>query len=108
MTAKIADLGMARMLLNNIIYCLTKTPDNLAFVAPEVMTTNARYDTSADVFSFGIIIIHILSGKWPEPQCPQTVVSPDGYKMIPVSEADRREVFLQDIGADHPAMELLL
>ena len=74
---------------------------------PEVMIANPKYDTSIDEFSFGILTIHVLCGEWPHPQCSQIRLEAGG-KMIPVTEAERRQVFLQAIGNDHPLMDLIL
>jgi hypothetical protein len=49
----------------------------------------------------------MFSGRWPEPQIGQIRTELDG-RMIPVSEAERREVFLRSIGNDHPLMDLIL
>jgi predicted RNase H-like nuclease (RuvC/YqgF family) len=49
----------------------------------------------------------MFSGQWPEPQVGQIRTEPDG-RMTPVSEAERREVFLRAIGNDHPLMDLIL
>ena len=110
MTAKIADLGVARILnltplqIGNIKF--TQTPGSPAYMPPEVMIANPEYDTSLDVFSYGVLMIHVFSGRWPEPQVGQTIIESD--KLIPVTEAERREVFLQAIGNDHPLMDLIL
>ncbi len=108
MEAKISDFGVARMLnLTPLqISHMTETPGTPAYMPPEVMVANPVYDTTVDEFSFGILMIHIFSGKWPEPQCSPIRI--EGGKMIPVSEAGRREVFLQVIGYSHPLMELIL
>ena len=47
-----------------------------------------------------------FSGLWPEPQVGPSRI--EGGKLIPVTEAERREVFLQAIGSDHPLMNLIL
>ena len=52
------------------------------------------------------MIIHVFSGKWPEPQGVQ--IRMEQGRMIPVSEAERREVFLQAVGNEHPLMGLIL
>ena len=109
MTAKISDLGVARIL--NLIPLqvsrMTQTPGTPAYMPPEVMVANPKYDTSVDEFSYGIMMIHMFSGRWPEPQVGPNRTEPDGT-MIPVSEAERREVFLRAIGNDHPLMHLIL
>ena len=73
---------------------------------PEVMKANPKYNASVDEFSYGILMIHMFSGRWPEPQEGQTRF--EGGQLIPVTEAERREMFLQAIGNDHPLMDLIL
>ena len=109
MTAKISDLGVARILnLTPLqVSCMTQTPGTPAYMPPEVMIANPKYDTSVDEFSYGIMMIHMFSGRWPEPQVGPNRTEPDG-RLIPVSEAERREVFLRSIGNDHPLMDLIL
>ena len=108
MKAKISDLGMARIVhLNPLqVSYMTETPGTPIYMPPEVMIANPSYDTSIDEFSYGILIIHVLTGKWPEPQCSQ--IRMEGGKMIPVSEAERRRIFLQEVGSEHPLMDLIL
>ena len=109
MTAKISDLGVARILNLTPLQVshMTQTPGTPAYMPPEVMVANPKYDTSVDTFSYGVMMIHIFSGRWPEPQVGPNRTEPDG-RLIPVSEAERREVFLQAIGNDHPLMDLIL
>ena len=108
MTAKISDLGVAKILNLTPLQVsrMTQTPGTPAYMPPEVMVANPKYDTSVDEFSYGILMIHMLSGRWPEPQVGPNRT--DGDQLIPVTEAERREVFLQDIGNDHPLMGLIL
>ena len=70
---------------------------------PEVMVANPRYDASVDEFSCGILMIHMFSHQWPEPQIGQVCTEPNGG-MIPVSEVERREEFLLAVGNDHPLL----
>ena len=107
MTAKISDLGVARILNLTPLQVsrMTQTPGTPAYMPPEVMVANPEYDTSIDEFSYGILMIHMFSGRWPEPQ-----VGPNRTeqgRLIPVTEAERREVFLRAIGNDHPLMDLI-
>ena len=109
MTAKISDLGVARILNLTALQVsrLTGTPGTPAYMLPEVMVANPRYDTCVDEFSYGILMIHMFSGSWPEPQVGPNRTEADGT-MTPVSEAERREIFLRAIGSDHPLMDLIL
>ena len=107
MTAKVSDLGVARILNLTPLQVsrMTQTPGTPAYMPPEVMIANPKYNTSIDIFSYGILMIHMFSGRWPEPQIGQTQLK-DG-QLVPVTEAERRDVFLQAIGYDHPLMDLI-
>ena len=109
MTAKISDLGVARILnlTPQQVSRMTQTPGTIAYMPPEVMVANPKYNTSVDEFSFGIMMIHMFSGQWPEPQVGPSRTEPDDT-IIVVTEAERREIFLQTIGNDHPLMDLIL
>ena len=107
MTAKISDLGVARILnLTPLqISRMTQTPGTPAYMPPEVMVANPKYDTRVDEFSYGILMIHIFSGKWPEPQVGPSRI--EHGRLIPVTEAERRAIFFQVIENDHPLMDLI-
>ena len=107
-TAKISDLGVARILNLTPLQVshMTQTPGTPAYMPPEVMVASPKYDTSVDEFSYGILMIHMFSGRWPEPQVGPVHAEPGG-RIIPVSEAERREVFLRAIGDGHPLMDLI-
>ena len=108
MTAKISDLGVARILNLTPLQVsrMTQTPGTPAYMPPEVMVANPKYDASVDEFSYGILMLHMLSGRWPEPQVGPSQI--EAGKLIPITEARRREVFLRIIGYGHPLMDLLL
>ena len=108
MSAKISDLGVAKIV--NLpplqVSRMTQTPGTPAYMPPEVMIANPMYDASIDEFSYGILMIHVLTGKWPEPHVEPVRI--EAEKLIPVSEAERRRNYLKVIGDDHPLMQLVL
>ena len=108
MTAKISDLGVARILNLTAaqVSQMTRVPGTIAFMPPEVMIANPTYHTSVDEFSYGILMIHILSGMWPEPLVGPTRTV-DG-ELVPVTEAERRDLFLGAVGNDHPLYDLII
>ena len=69
--AKIADLGQAK---TDPVYATTHqkpmlsiAPGNVHHMPPEACVEDPVYDTSLDVFSFGVVILHTLTHEWPEP-----------------------------------------
>ena len=107
MTAKISDLGVARILNLTPLQVsrMTQTPGTPAYMPPEVMVASPKYDTSIDEFSYGIMMIHMFSGQWPEPQVGPNRI--EGGRLIPVTEAERREKFFEAIEDGHPLMNLI-
>ena len=111
MTAKISDLGVARILnlTPQQMSRMTSTPGTPAYMPPEAMRANPRYDASIDQFSYGVLMIHVLSGRWPLPLRDPTYINPQNRaQLLGVSEAERRDEYLQDIGNAHPLMDLIL
>ena len=108
MTAKISDLGVARF-LNLTPVQMTETLGTQAYMPPEVMIANPQYNTSLDVFSYGVMMVHVFTAEWPAPKVGPNRVDPSNpHQLIPVSEAERREEFLRKIGQDHPLMDLIM
>ena len=108
LTAKISDLGISKILNLSPLQKSRRTQNygTSAYMPPEVNVANPVYAISIDEFSYGIIMIHLLSTKCPEPELPPSICTEDG-ELIPFTEAKRREKFLNMIGANHPLMELI-
>ena len=108
MTAKIADLGVARIVNMSPLQvsALTQTPGTLTYMPPEAMVDDPHYNTGIDVFSYGVLMIQIFCGKSPSPHVAPTRKSESGM-LIAVSEAERRIKYLQIVGHDHPLMTLI-
>ena len=103
MTAKISGLYTA--IPDNGLE-MTQTPGNICFMPPEALVPNPQYDKSIDLFSFGVVMIHLFSGEFPMPG-RVVCAKPDGI-MIAASEAERFEEYLSAIGHDHVLMDLIL
>ena len=114
MKAKISDLGVAKIIdlnpqqltnqqsprLNSV------APGTLTFMPPEALLANPTYNKSIDIFSLGVMMIHIFSGQWPSPG-EATIPDPSNpAKVLGRSEAQRRDTYLKTMGYDHPLMEL--
>lgn len=71
LTAKIADLGVARTLPprtggpNAGGPLQTLAPGNVSYMPPEARRESPSYDTKLDVFSFGHLIVHVVLQRWP-------------------------------------------
>ena len=64
--AKISDVGLAQMVRGR-----KSTSKSMIFMAPELMESKSKSmndaDPSADVFSYGVVMLHTVSQQWPEP-----------------------------------------
>ena len=69
LSAKIADLGSARVLDRPGGWAsetkLSLQPGTTDFMPPEALEDPPKYTVSVDVFSFGCVIIHLCTHKWP-------------------------------------------
>ena len=111
MNAKLSDLGVAKILnltpARMTQMTQTKAPGTPCYMPPEALTAKPKYTTKIDVYSYGVLIIHTLCGRWP---FPEDVFRPDPQNldtMIPISEVERRAEYLQEIGNDHPLMAMI-
>ena len=101
MVAKIADLGVARILdlTPKRAMQLTQAPGTAAYMPPEALAQNPSYNTKIDSFSFGVLVLHLVSQMWPIPTEPVKVSG--GGKLTPVSEVERRRQPMELMGTDH-------
>ncbi len=64
--AKISDLGVARMISGSETD-LTRCPGAYNFMPPEAFHQHPVYTEKLDIYSFGLLMIYILTGKLPQP-----------------------------------------
>ena len=88
--AKIADLGTAKLVPQGSMNTQTLAPGTPLFMPPEALSVKPHYGKPVDVFSLACIILHVMSHQWPLP----TDLLPHG-SMMALTEAQRREIFLQ-------------
>lgn len=109
--AKITDIGITSLVHSNSTQTseLPHSPGMYFYTPPEMLAPGSDCDSKVDVFSYGVMMVHVFSGCWPLPKEPAKSEPCDpSHPHIPVSEADRREEYLNDMGRDHPLMELIL
>ena len=115
MTAKISDLGVAKILQLSPkeMSRMTQTPGTQSYMPPEALSANPCYDVEVDVFSFGVMMVHVLSGEWPIPSEATQADPHNSARVIGVSEVERRAQYLNIIGRPseeqegHPLMPLI-
>ena len=111
MGGKISDLGVAKILnltpAQMTQRMSTQAPGTPCYMPPEALMARPTYTSKIDSYSYGVMVIHVLCGRWP---FPADAFRPDPRNpdvLVPVSELDRRAEYLRDIGQDHPLIGLI-
>ena len=104
-TAKISDLGVSRLADTFRTHePLTTVPGNAIVMPPEAITDKPVYNHKLDVFTYGCLIIHILTREFPVPT--------DAYErqlfflQRKVPESDRRLKYIQKIPKENEILPL--
>ena len=97
--AKITDFGMSKLATGNPhMTALTLCPGNLLYMSPEALDEAKSYTAKLDIFSFGVIVIQILTRQFPNPTDRfRTIHDPrydDEVRRV-VPETERRQAHLQ-------------
>ena len=109
MVAKIADLGVARLVPSLRAATMTKAPGASIYMPPEALEDESRYDITIDIFSMGVLAIFIFSQTFPKPLSATFI---DAKRMIVGrTELERRGNFMQQIQRqfreDHPFIQMI-
>ena len=111
MVAKIADMGVARTAREGA----AKNAFTLVYMPPEVF--ESAYDTSMDVFSFGIVTIFTVGETFPSNPLTPNYCYDDG-RLSARTELERRSEYMQQVDeqqlracgqlrGDHPLIRLI-
>ena len=94
--AIIADFGQAKRYDKTKIF--TTVPGEFSHMPPEALNENAQYTVKLDIFSFGCVVIQVITNKMPVP-CYETHSRkklPNGMS-IKIPEFERREKHINKI-----------
>ena len=101
--AKVTDFGMSRLeKVNSRMTPVTTCPGTVVYMPPEALKESPQYTDKIDIFSFGVLLIQILTRQFPDPSTRFTyfqVPDPSNQKkMIEVQslvkEIDRRQTHI--------------
>lgn len=113
--AKVSDFGMARLgdlnpLTSQSIR--TKLAGTSAYLPPECHLENPEYTDKVDCFSFGVVMVQILTRLTPEPGKMYEKVEDSKYRsgviLTIIMEVDRRQNHISKISSQHPLRDLAL
>ena len=111
--AKITDFGMSKLATGNPrMTALTLCPGNLLYMSPEALDKAKSYTAKLDIFSFGVIVIQILTKQFPNPTDRFRIVHVpqlnDEEVCVLIPETERRQAHLQLIPDTHSLKPLAL
>ena len=99
MQAKISDLGQAKLLEQAPTRKKTTGPGNICYMPPEALVTESKYSTKIDVFSFGVLVIHVATHEWP---FRKTYRDPKTGRVMPPTEVEQRKIHLDKMERESP------
>jgi serine/threonine protein kinase len=110
--AKITDFGMSKLAtVNPRMTSLTLCPGNVLYMSPEALDEPPTYTDKLDIFSFGVLLIQIVTREFPSPGSRFQVLEvphfPDGVRAV-VPEKTRRQAHLNLLSDAHPLKPLAL
>ena len=119
--AKITDFGMSKLAsMHPCMTAFTLCPGNILYMSPEALDEAKTYTAKLDMFSFGVIVIQILTRQFPNPTDRfRTLYVPkdkeeseddedDNEVRQVVPETERREAHLKWIPDTHSMKPLAL
>ena len=96
MVAKIADLGMARLMPGSLrATTMTKAPGASIYMPPEALEDKSKYDVTIDIFSLGVLAVFTISQIFPDP-LPATYTDEKGG-VVGRTELERRTTYMQEV-----------
>ena len=109
MVAKIADLGMARIVPSLRASTMTKAPGASIYMPPEALEDESRYDVTIDIFSLGVLAIFALSQTFPKPLA--AAYMDNSGKMVGRTELERRGNYMREVTRQfregHPLVQMI-
>ena len=101
--AKVADLGVARIIGPRLTGELTQAPGAQDYMPPEALDKSPMYEFSLDVFSFGHLSLYLINGEYPLPRDPSihSIQKPSAQSGVVMGlQAQKRKQWL-DMMEDH-------
>lgn len=111
--AKVSDFGMSKILDFHETFSqrsITPLPGTQVVMPPETLFEPPHYSNKIDCFSFGPLLIQLMTAKFPDPGQRFTmktdISSPVGISQVPVLEEERRKNHIALIPSSHPLLPI--
>ena len=109
--AKVTDFGMSKIVdINPHMTCsrITQCPGTPVFMPPEALRAKPCYSDKLDTFSTGVLIIQIITCRFPAPTDAEIVMedptAPTGEKIVLIPELKRRKDDISKVPSTHPLL----
>ena len=103
---KVTDFGMSKIAASNPSMTrsrVTQCPGTLVYMPPEALRPQPRYSDKIDTFSIGVLILQIVTRKFPSPTAASTTredpTSAWGEIDVPIPEVERRKSDVDQVQA---------
>ena len=112
--AKITDFGMSKLTTTTsvMLSSYTQVPGCPVYMPPEAWLSPPIYTETLDIFSFGVLVLQIITKNAPKPGTPEVLLSdkrsPTGFLKLPVPETDRRSSDIELVSSEHPLRAAML
>ena len=117
--AKVTDFGMASLSnqlspRQTLSFTNTMCPGTDVYMPPEAVKEQPLYSMKIDCFSFGVILLQILTRKFPRPEDRLKKMELDGPGMskvtafVPVPECERRQEHISEVDPGNPLLQIAL
>ena len=110
-----SDFGMSKVIdttNSRFTTPLTMVPGTLAYMPQEALGENPKYTEKLDCFSFGVLVIQILTRLFPNPlprkREVESALSLTGTVLIPVAETECRKEHIDMISRQHPLLDIAI
>ena len=112
--AKIVDFGMSKLARTTPRIPMTQCPGTEEYMPPEALDDPPVYSNKLDCFSFGVLIIQIVTRQFPQPSPRFKTIeisdprAPDGTAKVRIPEDERRKTHIDLIDPAHPLLPVAL
>ena len=110
--AKVSDFGMSKVIdrsKSKYTTPMTMVPGTVVYMPQEALGENPKYTEKLDCFSFGVLVIQIITRLFPDPSPRrkevESVLSPTGRVLVPVEETECRKCHIDNIDKANPLLD---